>query len=276
MPGLGPCGEIVPAAVSASGPQVPGRYVGVMGSPADRVRALDESTWPVDERIRRATIAYEQSVFGGQAGPLVEADRDLDGVEADLAMARGRLMHTRFLLRRDEPGGEAGGDAVAEPRELALFERARDLYRALGDVGGEAEALFWIGCYHQVIRRDDAAAVPVLERSLELASQAGAKATMSEVLRHLGIHAHAAGRLDAARERLEESTRLRREEGLLPGVAANLVGLAYIAAGQGRRDDALALLDEAGAIAEAHRADRIAGQVADARAAVRPASPSPG
>ena len=62
----------------------------------------------------------------------------------------------------------------------------------------------------------------------------------------------------------------------MPGVAANLVGLAYIAAGQGRRDDALALLDEAGAIAEAHGADRIVGQVADARAAVRPARPAPG
>jgi hypothetical protein len=37
----------------------------------------------------------------------------------------------------------------------------------------------------------------------------------------------------------------------MPGVAANLVGLAYIAAGQGRRDDALALIDEAGAIAAA-------------------------
>ena len=226
----------------------------------------------MDERIRRAGIAYEQSVFGGHAGLLAAADRDLNGVEADLAMARGRLMHTRFLLRRDE----AAGEPVAEPGELPLFERARDLYRALGDVGGEAEALFWIACYHQVVRRDDAAAVPALERSLELATQAGAKSTMSEVLRHLGIHAHAAGRLDAARERLEESTRLRREAGLMPGVAANLVGLAYIAAGQGRRDDALALLDEAGAIAEAHGADRIVGQVADARAAVQPARPASG
>jgi len=138
----------------------------------------------VDERIRRAGIAYEQSVFGGHAGLLAAADRDLNGVEADLAVARGRLMHTRFLLRRDE-----AGEPVTEPGELPLFERARDLYRGLGDVGGEAEALFWIGCYHQVVRRDDAAAVP----ALELASQAGAKSTMSEVLRHLGIHAHAAG-----------------------------------------------------------------------------------
>jgi hypothetical protein len=69
-----------------------------------------------------------------------------------------------------------------------------------------------------------------------------------------------------ARERLEESTQLRREIGLLPGVAANLVGLAYIASAQDRRDDALALLDEASAIAEASNAQRISQQASLARA----------
>jgi hypothetical protein len=52
----------------------------------------------------------------------------------------------------------------------------------------------------------------------------------------------------------------------LPGAAANLVGLAYIAAAQQRSDDALALLDEAGAIAEASQAHRILRQVNEARA----------
>jgi hypothetical protein len=133
-------------------------------------------------------------------------------------------------------------------------------------VRGEGEALFWVGCFHQVVRRDNATAVPVLERSLELASQAGDKAMMSEALRHLGIAAHAGGHLDAARQRLEESALLRREIGFLPGVAANLVGLAYIAAAQERRDDAVAVLAEAGAIAEASNAQRILQQVSQARA----------
>ena len=216
----------------------------------------------MDERVRQAGLVYERAVFSGDPGPLAAADRELDGAEADLAVARGRLMHTRFLLRRDE-GLTAAGE---EPGELALFERAAQLYRALGDVGGEAEALFWVGCFHQVVRRDNAAAVPVLERSLELASRAGDAAVMSEALRHLGIAAHAAGRLDLARQRLEESTRLRREAGLQPGAAANMVGLAYIAAAQGRRDDALALLAEAGAIAEASGARRILRQAGEARA----------
>jgi hypothetical protein len=218
----------------------------------------------VDERVRQARLLYERAVFSGESGPLAEADRQLDAAEADLAVARGRILHTRFLLRRDEDPAAA----EADPAELALFERAAQLYQELGDVSGESEALFWVGCFHQVVRRDNATALPVLERSLGLASQAGDKTVMAEVLRHLGIEAHAAGRMDAARQRLEESTRLRREIGQLPGTAANLVGLAYIAAAQERRDDALALLDEADAIAGASNAQRILEQVSEARAAI--------
>jgi tetratricopeptide (TPR) repeat protein len=216
----------------------------------------------VDERLERARVLYERAVFNGDADALAEADRELDGVEADLDLARGRIIHTRFLHQRDEEPAQPCED----PRELTLFDHATQLYRSLGDVRGEAESLFWVGCFHQVVRRDNDAAVPALDRSFQLASQARDKRTMSEALRHLGIEAHAAGRLDAARQRLEDSTRLRREIGLLPGVAANLIGLAYIAAGQGRRDDALALLEEAGALAEASGAQRIARSVTEARA----------
>jgi len=215
----------------------------------------------VDERLRQARRLYEQAVFGGDDDPLASADRELDAVEADLAVARGRLMHVRFLFRRDADPASPRED----PGELALFERAARLYQAAGDVRGEAEALFWIGCFHQVVRRDNATAGPVLARSLELASQAGDKVTMSEALRHQGIEAHAAGQMDAARQRLEESTQLRREIGLLAGVAANLIGLAYIAAAQERLDDALALLDEATSIAQANGAARIARSAEQAR-----------
>jgi tetratricopeptide (TPR) repeat protein len=180
----------------------------------------------VDERVRQAGLLYERAVFTGAAEPLAEADRQLDAAEADLAVARGRNMHTRFLLHRDQdPAG-----AAEDPGELPLFERAAALYRALGDVRGEGEALFWVGCCYQVARRDNEVAVPVLERSLELAAQAGDQAVMAEALRHLGIAAHAAGRLDEARQRLEEST-------------------------------------EAGAIAEASHAPRILDQVGEARQA---------
>ena len=218
----------------------------------------------VDERIQNARRLYERAVFEGDTAALAQAGRDLDGVDADLALARGRLRHTRFLHQRDTGPGQAREDS----EELPLFDRAMRLYQALGDARGEAEALFWVGCFHQVVRRDNDTAVPLLDRSLELATQAGDKMTMSEALRHLGIAAHAAGRLDEARARLEESTRLRRELGQPAGVAANLIGLGYIAAGQGRRDDALAILAEAAGLATASGAHRILRSVEEAQAAL--------
>ena len=215
-----------------------------------------------EDRIERARQLYERAVYGGDVSALATADRELDAVEADLSLARGRVIHTRFLAQLDEELERLTED----PRELALFERATELYRKLGDVSGEAESLFWVGCFHQVVRQDDDTAVPILEQSYDFGSQVGDKRTMSDALRHLGIAEHRAGRLDAARQRLEESVRLRREIGLLPGVAANLVGLAYIAAGDGHHDEALALLKEAGAIAEESGAHRITRQVEESRA----------
>jgi tetratricopeptide (TPR) repeat protein len=224
-----------------------------------------------DDRIERARLLYERAHFGGDASALAIADRELDAVEADLALARGRLIHARFLERRD-----ADEDNLTEdPHELVLFERAAHLYQTLGDVRGEAEALFCVGTFHQIVRQDDAAAVPVLEQSRELASQVGDTLTLSYVLRHLGIAEYNAGRLDTARERLEESLRLRRELGFLPGVAANLVGLGYIASGQGRHDDALALIEEAAAIAQACGAHGIMPSVEEARAHLAGDTPLP-
>jgi tetratricopeptide (TPR) repeat protein len=228
-----------------------------------------EAMMSASERTDLAGQLYERFVFGGDASVLAAADRELDAVEADLALARGRIIHGRFLDQRSQDPEQVAED----PRELALFERALQLYQAVGDARGEAESLFWVGCLQQVVRRDNAAAVPVLERSYELAAKVGDKRIMSEALRHLGIAEHTAGRLDAARQQLEESVRLRREIGLMPGVAANLVGLAYIAAGQGRIDDALALAAEAGAIAETSSAHAILRQVEEARAHVSGSNP---
>ncbi|MEV0200183.1 tetratricopeptide repeat protein [Nonomuraea sp. NPDC050691] len=204
--------------------------------------------------IEKAKLSYEHAVFVGDVGELAAAERELDKVEADLALARGRILRARFLEDRRE-----------DPRELALFERATRLYRTLGDAAGEADSVFWEGCFHQVVRSDPDRAIPLLEQSYDLATAAGDRYTQSEALRHLGIADHAAGRLDAAREHLEASVRLRREIGLLAGVAADQVGLIYIAAAQGRRDDAVVLAAEAYATAEACGARRIMRQVAEAR-----------
>jgi hypothetical protein len=106
---------------------------------------------------------YERAVFGGDADALAEAERVLSGVEADLAVARGRVLHARFLgaaVRSPEVPVD-----VTPAEELALFERALELYRSVGDVCGQAEAQFWIGAFHQVVRDDDVAAIPALDRA---------------------------------------------------------------------------------------------------------------
>lgn len=219
----------------------------------------------MDDRIEQARTLYERAVFAGDADGLDDAERTLDTVEADASLARGRVLHARFLLDRERSASPPAED----PAELPLFRHALELYRASGDVRGEAEALFWIGCLHQVIRRDDRSAVPDLERSRELAARVGDRATEAEALRHLGIAAHNAGRLDEAREWLTESTRLRRECGAMPAVAANMVGLAYVTAAQDRPAEALTTLDEAHTIAEAHGARTVVRQVDHARRQIR-------
>ena len=102
----------------------------------------------MDDRLLFAVEAYERAVFTTDASQLGTAEQGLDGLEADLALARGRLIHARFL-----------DDRVEDPRELPAFERAAEIYHRLRDARGEAEASFWIGCFHQVVRRDDAAAL---------------------------------------------------------------------------------------------------------------------
>jgi tetratricopeptide (TPR) repeat protein len=214
--------------------------------------------------IDRAREAFERAVYAGDTSKLEGAEDALTAVEADTALARGKIMHARF----QSAAGDGGTPAAEDPAELPLFERALELYRAVGDTRGEAEALFWIGCLHQFIRHDNEAALPYLERSCRMAAEIGDKRTQSEALRHLGIASHAAGRLDTARDQLEESSRLRRATGNLSGVASNLVGLAYIAAAQNRRADAIATLNEAQAIAHEHEAHAIVRHIEQARTAI--------
>ncbi|MEV4413799.1 tetratricopeptide repeat protein [Catellatospora sp. NPDC049609] len=209
----------------------------------------------IDDHLRLAAELCDRVVFEGDAGVLPQADRALDAVEAALVLARGRVLHARFL-----------DEHVSDPRELVLFERAAELYEAVGDTRGLARARFHAGTFHQLVRGDNAAAGAEFARARDLAEQAGDDLTLSYALRHMGVVAHQAGRLDEAREHLEESTRLRRAQGFPAGVAANLVGLAYLAHAQGRHDDTTALLDEAEALALSSNAHRIAGQIAQLRA----------
>ncbi|MFI0943840.1 tetratricopeptide repeat protein [Streptomyces sp. NPDC021020] len=205
----------------------------------------------------RAGELFEAAMFGGDTSALGRSDDVLDAVEAPLALARGKVLHIRFL-----------NDHTEDPREPALFERAAELFRRLGDAAGEAEALFWTGCWHQVVKGDGTTCTPYFERSYALAKSAGDRRTMSYAIRHLGFADQEAGRLDRARERLTESVTLRREIGFAPGEAAGLVALAHLAAESGDLSSASRHLDEAASVAASCGADAVSGWVEEARTAI--------
>src|SRR6185312_10023157 len=107
-------------------------------------------------------------VFRGDREATGQAHGLLDGLEAGVRLARGRIRHAEFL---------AGGDE--DPSELDDFETAVRLYAALGDARGEAESRFWVGTFHQVVRKDTATALPYFERSYAQARDIGDRLTMS-------------------------------------------------------------------------------------------------
>jgi tetratricopeptide (TPR) repeat protein len=204
-----------------------------------------------DDRLVEAMAQYERAVFGGVADAPEVGERALDGLEADLALARGRLLHARFLHARSL------GEHKDYPREIEEFERAVHLYRELGDERGEAEALFWVGTYHQVCRDDGETALPSLRRSYELALRSGDRLTQSYAVRHLGFADIGAGRVDQARAKLDESLRLRRELDFRPGMAAALLALAELDFERGEQDLAQRELDEATLLARETGSDRV-------------------
>lgn len=63
---------------------------------------------PLERRL------YERAVFGRDASGLDEAERHLSAVEADLALACGRVLHARFLDATSRTL-EAGADLADEP-----------------------------------------------------------------------------------------------------------------------------------------------------------------
>jgi ketosteroid isomerase-like protein len=202
--------------------------------------AADGGSQAADGWLERARQRYEDAVFGDDAGALATADQELDAVEAGLGLSRGRIMHARFLA-----GGEPDDGA------LAHFERAAALYAQLGDERGEAAALFWAGTFYQVVRGDNDAARPLLDRAEKLAAAASDAMTLSYVSRHLGFADESAGHLDRARQRLAQSLRLRRELGFQRGVAAALLALAEFTGRHGDPSEARTLLTEAADTARA-------------------------
>jgi tetratricopeptide (TPR) repeat protein len=184
--------------------------------------------------LERAEYSYQAAIFAGDTDGAAEALRGLGGTGPEYDLARGKLRHCANIAERQQ-----------DTEELACFEHAESGFAERGDLRGTGEALFWQGCYRQVLADDDEAARPLFERALELSTQAGDSLTSSYALRHIAISRHMARDLEAAERLLQQSTSLRRAIGFEAGVAANLVGLAFIALDRGDREHAQTIAQEA-------------------------------
>jgi tetratricopeptide (TPR) repeat protein len=194
----------------------------------------EEALALVDDPLARADLLSEQALFQGNAQARAQAERELDRAEVLLLLGRGRILHARFLAEREE-----------DPEELALFGQALELARTTGEELLEAEARFWVGLVHQVVRGDHDAAREHFLAAWTTARERGATKLQSYAVRHLGFVYDADGDGDRALEAFEESVALRREDGFLPGVAAGLLTLAEVAVERGEPERARPLLAEA-------------------------------
>jgi tetratricopeptide (TPR) repeat protein len=210
----------------------------------------------------RAARCYDDATFGGRPERVVEGEDELDAIEADLALSRGKLLHARFLDSRTNRDG-----THRDERELPLFERAVELYRKLDDRAKLADALFWVGCCHQVVLDDEATALDHFHAAYDLAAELGADLTRSFAVRHLGFAALNTGELDLAKTRFAESLRLRRDaDAAPPVVAAAIIPLAVLADQRGDLKQADDLFAEATRIAEDNGAVGVLGWIEQARA----------
>jgi len=213
----------------------------------------DGGTWQ-----QRAQDAYDEATFGGNPAAIDDGERELDAVEADLALARGRLLHARFLAE--------GPRRERDERERALFTTAVDNRERLGNRAGLAEALFWLGCCLQVVYGDEQAAAGHLRRSYDIAVETGADLVRSFAVRHLAFAALDAGRLDEAKAQFAESLRLRREVATSPVIAAAIIPLGVVAGRQDGPPAAERFFAEARIVAETSGAAGVLHWIEQARA----------
>lgn len=196
--------------------------------------------------VALARLLNDQSMFAGvrqpneRAAVLDEAlalarQADDPALLGAVWAVRGMALHTDYLAERaTEPAGE-----------LDCFQRGLRLRRQAGDERGVAESLFQIGLVHQVVRGDSAAALPWFEESYARARKAADPVLVSYAVRHVAFCRLHAGDRAGARDGLQESLRLREQAGFIPGAAMALAALAEVVAGDGQRQDAVALLGRA-------------------------------
>jgi tetratricopeptide (TPR) repeat protein len=135
-------------------------------------------------------------------------------------------------------------------RGRALSERTLELARELGDRRAESKALWNLMILNVYGGGDLREAVDAGERSLAIARELNAREQMAFTLNDLWRPYVAIGGLGASRASLEEARGLWRELRNLPMLSENLASSASVARLAGNDREALALAEEAHAIAQ--------------------------
>jgi tetratricopeptide (TPR) repeat protein len=167
----------------------------------------------VDDAVEAMTEAAFRTVDFSLAEKLLDDARSAatgPGEEAGVLHQLGWLMHWR-AIESIVDGEIRASDPDAEE---ALFQRAVDLRRGLGDPAGVAASLFGVGLVRQVLRGDAAGAIGLFREALPLAEEHGDLITRSEIHRHIGFfHLVEEKAYDEALRHLTISLSLREEHG---------------------------------------------------------------
>lgn len=197
--------------------------------------------------IAQVEVATDSDLFRGgsvaadalaHAAPLVEAAAD-----------PVQSWDLEFLRIRQQYVAELQGDAVDAADALAAGARAA--HEAAPDASRAGWAAFYRGVIADNLKRDRVEAQELYELALSGARESGDDLLMSYALRHLGGHAEDQGNLVKARELAERSAELRARAGFVPGVLAQQVILASLAAAEGDKRAARAIASEVGRWADA-------------------------
>jgi class 3 adenylate cyclase/tetratricopeptide (TPR) repeat protein len=236
--------------------------------------ALD--LWPDDDERGRLLLEYGKALsaveLGGQEALTEARDRLLasgdaeDAAEAEAALGE-LLWHTRrgedaldhlaaaVELVRDRPPTPAKAYALTSLARLKAFANAeaeavvlaREALEVATDLGlgvSVARALDCLGTAR--IALGDLHGLVDLERSIELALAANAAVEAGRAYNNLAGFVYEAGETGRAHALYEEGLALAERFGIAHMAAVFRTRLARVAYDQGRWDDALRLLDEAG------------------------------
>jgi predicted ATPase/class 3 adenylate cyclase len=200
-----------------------------MATPAGR-RLLDErenvraalAWWASDPAAAPAGLELLADIGGGGAGETgSESRRWLErflGLAPAPTTARARcLLALGHFLRWEHEFARAGGAA----------REARELFEALGDADGAAEAASHEGLVAANLGDYDRGAA-LIGAALARARERGDGLRVEHYARDLGVVALARGALLEARARIEESRALAERHGLGPLVASGLLRLAVL------------------------------------------------